>query len=117
MQNLTQMTSLGRTTMVMELDTFRIENGANGSVWLGLVAGDGNDSPRWELFWELGADWQIFEDGAEMEEEQLDGWEPEAVRSSIRSAQEHLPAVCNACDGLDVDWYLSWADAAESVLS
>ncbi len=64
------------------------------------------------LVWEWGGDWTVFEDGQEHDPDQLDGWEPEAIRLAVLTAVVRHPE-CRA----DLAWFTAWADAAEATLS
>ena len=86
----------------------------NGSIALGLLAGADLDVDKlcWCLFWEQGADWSVFLDGAEYDTDRLGGWEPDAIREAVSSAIAALPE----CED-DMAWFADWADRAEQTLS
>ena len=85
--------------------------GTNGSIALGIL-GPGDPHACWCLFWEWGGDWGTFEDGQELDPEQLNGWEPSKVREAVAEAI----TVCPDCEE-DMEWFERWADVAEATLS
>ncbi len=99
---------LNRNLAVLQDDKW----GTNGSVALGLLL-DGNSKPNcFCLFWEWGGDWAGFGDDDRHDAEKLSGWEPDAIREAVAEAVK----LCPECEE-DMDWFLAWADDAESALA
>ena len=99
----------GRPVLLARLD--RDGQGTRGSVTIGRLYYKGQPD-TYCLFWEWGGDWMVFGDGAEYDAEQIDGWEPEAIREAVTAAVDLIPE-----SAADMQWFLDWADAAEKTLS
>lgn len=83
--------------------------GSQGTVSLGLLFA-GHGDPVWCLFWEFGADYNVFEDDARFDKDVLEAWMPSAVREAVAEAQKLVRDI-------DLDWFLDWADTAEETLN
>ena len=89
----------------------REECGTNGSITIGRLYYKGQPD-TYCLFWEWGGDWMVFADGAESDAEQLDGWEPDAIREAVTAVIALIPE-----SSADMQWFLDWADTAEETLA
>lgn len=83
-----------------------------GHTALGILLDSAGKPSCFCLFWEWGGDWTGFGDEDRADPDRLNGWEPDAVREAVDAAI----AICPACAD-DMDWFLKWADDAESTLT
>jgi hypothetical protein len=113
-------THIGNVIIVNEsLTTMTSEKfpGSSGSVALAMDLDKDGKPATWQLIWCWNGDWMGFEDGNATDADNLDGWEPQAIRDAVDALGNSLSGEVLEDILADMEWFLDWAKDAEKTLS